>query len=197
MKNMSRGLCNSITVLLKIKMKDKMKVALTFLSKVQLKKILACFVLKVPFLVQFFSFVLFIFAFYFIFIYYFRLYLKHFSFIFAAFKKRIICEFACEFAEKACWVKQFWLHGLPLAELHNTSRTNAITFPKLHMSIPVPNFNMLWKELFLFKFVGLGIFQYFMKVQRKTFQLMPHGLNLLILAPLLLFFNAGDASECG
>ena len=33
MKNISRGLCNSITVLLKGKMKDKMKVALAFLSK--------------------------------------------------------------------------------------------------------------------------------------------------------------------
>ena len=34
MKNMSRGLCNSISVLLKIKMKDTMKVALAFLPKV-------------------------------------------------------------------------------------------------------------------------------------------------------------------
>ena len=34
MKNMSRSLCNSITVLLKIEMKDKMKVVLAFLQKV-------------------------------------------------------------------------------------------------------------------------------------------------------------------
>ena len=33
-KDMGRGLCNSITVLLKIKMKDKMKVELAFLPKV-------------------------------------------------------------------------------------------------------------------------------------------------------------------
>ena len=33
-KDMSRGLCNSITVLLKIKMKDKMNVVLAFLPKV-------------------------------------------------------------------------------------------------------------------------------------------------------------------
>ena len=29
------------------------------------------------------------------------------------------------------------------------------------MSIPVPNVNMLWKKLYLFKFVSFGIFQYF------------------------------------
>ena len=34
MKNMNRGLCNSITVLLKIKMKDKMKLTLPFLTNV-------------------------------------------------------------------------------------------------------------------------------------------------------------------
>ena len=95
MKNMSRGLCNSVTALLKIKMRDKMKVALAFLLKVWPKKILACSALKVPFFVCFFSFILFLLVFYFIFIYYFCLYLKHFSFIFAAFKKRILCEFAC------------------------------------------------------------------------------------------------------
>ena len=48
---MSRGLCSSITVPLKIKMKDKMKVALAFLPKDWLKQILACFVLKVSFFV--------------------------------------------------------------------------------------------------------------------------------------------------
>ena len=81
-------------MLLKIKMKDKMKVALAFLPKVWLKKFLVCFILEVPFCL-FFSFILFILAFYLIFIYYFSLYLKHFSFIFAAFKKRIICEDVC------------------------------------------------------------------------------------------------------
>ena len=34
MTNMSRYLCNPIAVLLKIKMKDRMKVALAFLQKV-------------------------------------------------------------------------------------------------------------------------------------------------------------------
>ena len=91
---MSRGLHNSITMLLKIKVKVKMKVALAFLPKVWLKKFLICFILEVPFCL-FFSFILFKLVFYFIFIDYFRLYLKLFSFILAAFKKIIIFEDVC------------------------------------------------------------------------------------------------------
>ena len=84
---MSRGLCGSTTVLLKIKMKDKMKVALAFLPKLWLKKVLVCFVSKLPL----FSF--FVFFIYFIYISF--LFIFVFIFIFAAFPKRIICEFAC------------------------------------------------------------------------------------------------------
>ena len=45
------------------------------------------------------------------------------------------------------------------------------------MSIPVPNFNMLWKELFLFKFVSLGIFQYFYEGAKENFLVYASWIN--------------------
>ena len=45
------------------------------------------------------------------------------------------------------------------------------------MSIPVPNFNMLWKKLILFKFVSLGISQYFYKVAKENFLVYASGIN--------------------
>ena len=133
LKEMSRGLCNSITVLLKTKMKDQMKVALVFLPNVSLKKILVCFVLKVPFVCLVFFFISCIFDFYFIFIYYICLYLKHFCFIFAAF----------------AWAKRFV--GSCCGK------------------------NYFCQNLWAWEFSSI-----FMKVQRKTFQFIPHGLTLLV-----------------
>ena len=66
------------------------------------------------------------------------------------------------------------------------------------MSIRVPNFNMLWKELFLLKFVSLGIFQYFYEGAKENFLVNPSWpLTLLVPGPLVLSFNAGDATGCG
>ena len=81
--------------------------------------------------------------------------------------------------KRACWIKQFWLHDWPLAELHNTSRTNTITLQKLDMSILVPKFNMLWKRLLLFKLVSFGISQYFYKDANENFLVYDSGISLI------------------
>ena len=65
------------------------------------------------------------------------------------------------------------------------------------MSIRVLNFNMLWKELFLLKFVSLGIFQYFYEGAKENFLVSTSWINLISSGPLLLFFTAGDATGCG
>ena len=57
------------------------------------------------------------------------------------------------------------------------------------MSIRVLNFNMLWKELFLLKFVSLGIFQYFYEGAKENFLVytswMPLGVRKI---PTSLFW---------
>ena len=45
------------------------------------------------------------------------------------------------------------------------------------MSIPVPNFNILWKKLLFFKFVSLGISQYFYEVTKENFLAYASGIN--------------------
>ena len=52
-----------------------------------------------------------------------------------------------------------------------------ITFKKLNMSIPVPNFTMLWEKLFFFKFVSLEIPQYFYEVTKENFLVYVSGIN--------------------
>ena len=145
-KDMSRGLYNSITVLLKI---------------------LACFVLKVPSFVYFFSFLLFIFVFYFIFICYFRLYLKHFSFIFAAFKKRKICEFAC--AKRLVGSSNFgymvchYLNCITLAE------QTQLLFKRFIWAFVFLILTCCGKNYFCLNLWAWEFSSIFMKVQRKTF----------------------------
>ena len=45
------------------------------------------------------------------------------------------------------------------------------------MTIPVPNFIMLWKKLFLFKFVNLGISQDFDEGSKEKFLVYASGLD--------------------
>ena len=47
------------------------------------------------------------------------------------------------------------------------------------MSIRVPNFNMLWKELLLLKFVSLRIFQYFYEGAKENFLVYTSWINLI------------------
>ena len=65
------------------------------------------------------------------------------------------------------------------------------------MSIRLPNFNMLLKELFLLNFVSLGILQYFYEGAKESFLVYISWINLLVPGPVLLFFTAGDATGCG
>ena len=148
-------------------MTDFYKLSITYIRE-------AYSALKVPFFVCLFLFILFVLVFYFIFIYYFCLYLKHFSFIFAAFKKRTLCEFACAKtligSSNFGYMAYHWLCCIALVE-------KTITFKKLNMSIPIPNFTMLWEKLFFFKFVSLEISQYFYEVTKKNFLVYVSGIN--------------------
>ena len=65
------------------------------------------------------------------------------------------------------------------------------------MSIPVPNFNMLWKKLFLFKFVSLGIFQCFYEVAKENFLVYASWINPISSRAFTTFFTTGDATGCG